>query len=245
MSESSLMKARSKAPPADTQMRGLNREAFPILRDTAYFDVAYKASAPDPVRAAVASYFDENQSSAGDKVTWARRIEKLRATAAMLIGAGADEIAFVKNASEGMNLFAHSIDFRPGENVVISDQEHAANLYPWTNLSRLDVEVRHVKSRDYTFSTDDIIALVDSRTRVVSLSLVCQVSGFIPDIAAVAEFCRPRGIKVFLDAMQAVGTIPIRVKELGIDGLATWHGRNFNGKLIRISRAENGFIDLP
>src|ERR1041385_745951 len=219
MSESSLIsKARSKAPLSDTQMHGLNREAFPILRDTVYFDVAYKASVPNPVRAAVASYFDENQSSAGDKVAWARRIEKLRASAAMLIGAGADEIAFIKNASEGMNLFAHSVDFQSGDNVVISDQEHAANLYPWTNLSRLGVEVRHVKSRDYTFSADDIIALIDSRTRVVSLSLVCQVSGFIPDIAAVAEFCRPRGIKIFLDAMQAVGTIPIRVKELGIDG---------------------------
>jgi selenocysteine lyase/cysteine desulfurase len=220
MSKSGLVsKVRSKV--TDTPMRGLNREAFPILRDGVYFDVAYKASVPDSVRAAVASYFDENQSSAGDKVAWARRIDKLRANSAKLIGASADEIAFVKNASEGINLFAHSVDFRSGDNVVISDQEHAANLYPWTNLSRRGVGVRHIKSKDYTFSTDDIIALIDSRTRVVALSLVCQVSGFIPDIAAIAEFCRPRGIRVFLDAMQAVGTIPVRVKELGIDGLAT------------------------
>jgi len=217
----SIVATHSKVAVTVAKMRGLNREAFPILRDNVYFDVAYKASVPASVRAAVMSYFDENQSSAGDKVAWARRIEKLRASAAKLIGANADEIAFVKNTSEGINLFVHSIDFRSGDNVVISDQEHAANLYPWTNLNRMGVEVRCVKSRDYTFNTDDIIALIDSRTRAVALSLVCQISGFIPDVAAVAEFCRPRGIKVFLDAMQAVGAIPVRVKELGIDGLAT------------------------
>ena len=213
--------AETGLKPTATLLRGLERDAFPILRDIAYCDVAYKASVPDTVRAAVASYFDENQSSAGDKVTLAQRVEKLRLNVARLIGSDADEIAFVKNASEGINLFAHSIDFQPGDNVVISDQEHAANLYPWLNLSGRGVEVRCVKSREYAFSVDDVIALIDSRTRVVALSLVCQVSGFIPYIAAITEFCRPKGIRVFLDAMQAVGTIPIQVKRLGIDGLTT------------------------
>lgn len=220
MNESaSLVEARAKA--GARLSHGLDREAFPILRDSAYCDVAYKASVPDPVRAAVASYFDENQSSGGDKVTLAQRVEVLRSNVARLIGSGVDEIAFVKNASEGINLFAHSVDFQSGDNVVISDQEHAANLYPWYNLSGRGVGVRCVNSRGYTFSADDVIALIDSRTRVVALSLVYQVSGFIPDIAAVVEFCRPKGIRVFLDAMQAVGSIPIRVKQLGIDGLTT------------------------
>jgi len=90
MSKSGLVsETRPKVPPTDARVRGLNREAFPILRDTVYFDVAYKASVPESVRVAVASYFDENQSSAGDKTLWARRIEKLRGSAAKLIGARA------------------------------------------------------------------------------------------------------------------------------------------------------------
>lgn len=205
----------------DSTETGLMREHFPILRDNVYYDVAYKASVPDQVRNAIIGYLDENQSTVGDKFRWAERIDRLRSNIARLIGGRANEIAFVKNASEGINLFAHSLLYRDGDNILISDQEHAANDYPWANLRRFGVEIRRIKSRGYRFGVDDIKPLVDSRTRAISLSLVCQVSGFVPDLAAISEFCRSRGVLVFVDAMQAVGAIRIRVEELGIHGLAS------------------------
>lgn len=207
--------------PHTTDIWSGYRNDFPILEHAVYYDVAYKASVPTQVRAAVSNYFEENQTTLGDKVAMADRINRLRGMVATLIGAQYCEIAFTKNASEGLNLLAHSISYREGDNVVISDQEHAANELPWLNLCRQGVEVRKIKSRNFQFTTDDVADLIDRRTRVLSLSSTCQVSGFSPDLRGISNLCRRRGVLLFVDAIQSLGVRRLRVDEMEIDGLAT------------------------
>ena len=197
------------------------RDQFPILSDSVYYDVAYKASVPNRVTEAVLGYFSDNQRMAGDRVALAAAIDDVRAKIAGLIGAGPSQVAFVKNASEGMNLLAHAISYRDGDNVVISDQEHPTNECPWLNLNRYGVEVRKVESREHRFGVEELAGLVDARTRVVSLSAVCQVSGFAPDLRAISAFCRRRGVLLYIDAIQALGARALRVDEISIDGLVT------------------------
>ncbi|MBI4540876.1 MAG: aminotransferase class V-fold PLP-dependent enzyme [Gemmatimonadetes bacterium] len=197
------------------------RDQFPVLRGGVYLDVAFKAAVPDPVVRAIAAFYAGVQHDGGDKGGWTRTVAAAREKIARLIAARPGEIAFVKNASEGMNLLAHGLRYSAGDNVIISDQEHETNEFPWTNLERRGLEVRRVPSRDLRFDIEDVAALVDSRTRVVSLAHVYPVSGFVPEVAAVGRLCRERGLYFFLDAVQSVGALSTDVRALGVHALAT------------------------
>jgi selenocysteine lyase/cysteine desulfurase len=88
------------------------------------------------------------------------------------------------------------------------------------NLSGRGVEVRRVPSRQGRIEIDDLVAALDTRTRVVSLSFVEFASGFRNDLAAVGALCQERGIRFFVDAIQGLGVLPLDVSRLGIDYLA-------------------------
>jgi selenocysteine lyase/cysteine desulfurase len=196
------------------------REQFPLLARCVYLDVAHKAPLSVAVRRAIDRFCAQALEGGGDRSAWAERVEATRAKIARLIRAEPDEIAFVKNASEGINLLAHSVPYTPGDNVIITDQEHEANDFPWVNLERRGVEVRRVKCRDYRFTVEDVERLSDDRTRVVSLSHVYPVSGFSPDVPAISRFCGERAVLLFLDVVQSAGAVPIDARVWGVDGMA-------------------------
>jgi len=153
------------------------------------------------------------------------RIASLREAAARLLGVteelgGASSIAIVPNTTFGLSLVAQGLDWRPGDVVVTTGSEFPANLTPWLDLARLGVEVRRVPTRDGAFTAEEVFAACDARTRLVSLSLVAYHTGFVAPAAAVGAFCRAGGIAFGLDAIQAVGAIPVDVAALGADFLS-------------------------
>lgn len=197
------------------------REQFPILRDTNYLDVAHKASVPNAVVDATREFYADVQATGGDKDRWNECVEDTRERVARLLNARPGQVAFQPNTSHGMNLLAHSMAFASGDNVVIGDQEHENNEFPWTHLSDRGLEVRRVESAGHRFEAGDVAALVDDRTRAVSLSHVYPASGFIPDLRAIGALCRERGAFLFVDAVQSLGAVPTDVADLHVDGLAT------------------------
>ena len=151
---------------------------------------------------------------------WETRCEAVRASFAYLVGAHTDEIAFVRNTSEGISLFAAGLDWQDGDNVIALADEYPANVYPWWGLRRHGVETRMVTRRDWRFSVDDIVPLVDDRTRVLAVSAVDWQSGFRANLAALGDFCRQRGVLFCVDAVQALGAVRVDVATTGIDCLA-------------------------
>jgi cysteine desulfurase / selenocysteine lyase len=139
---------------------------------------------------------------------------------ASFIGADADEIAFTKNTPEGLSFVAAGLPWRSGDNVVTSDLEFPANMYPWLNLRERGVEVREVRSQQGRLPPELLLEAMNASTRVLAISLVQFSSGFRANLAALAEICRPRGIFLVVDAMQAVGALPLDVHRLGVDFLA-------------------------
>jgi selenocysteine lyase/cysteine desulfurase len=137
-----------------------------------------------------------------------------------LIGAERGEIAFVKNTTEGLAIAANGLDWRPGDNVIVPDIEYPSNVYCCMNLERWGVEVRWLKNRDGRILNDDLRALIDSRTRLVSLSSVQFSNGFRHDIAGAGELCRSKGVLLCLDAIQWVGALHIDIASLPIDFMA-------------------------
>jgi selenocysteine lyase/cysteine desulfurase len=144
----------------------------------------------------------------------------VRRLAGQLLNADPLDIAFIKNTSEGIGIVAEGLLWQAGDNVVTTEDEYPANLYPWMNLAGRGVELRRVPSRDGRILLDDLRAALDERTRLVSLSFVEYASGFRNDLAAVGAMCREKGVLFFVDAIQGLGVLPLDVRSTPIDFLA-------------------------
>jgi selenocysteine lyase/cysteine desulfurase len=146
--------------------------------------------------------------------------QELRQALGQLINASPEEIAFVQNTAEGINIAAHAIPFQPGDNVIFCDMEYPANVYPWMNLERRGVEVRIIPHREGGLALDDLEEYVDERTRVVAVSSVEFLTGFRNDLKGIGELCKAKGIYFVVDAIQSLGVIPLDVRECQIDMLS-------------------------
>jgi len=197
------------------------RDEFPVTRRVVHFNHAGVAPASTRVARAVAAFVDEalDLDHTTDAV-WSERTEKVRAQFASLVGAQTDEIAFVKNTSEGLSLVAAGLDWKPGDNVIAPDGEYPSNIYPWLGLRRFGVETRLVRPARATWQVDDLRAAADARTRLVSLSFVDWQTGARTDPAPLGAWCRERGILFVVDGIQGVGALRLDVEAANIDCLA-------------------------
>ena len=196
------------------------REEFPITRN--YNFMNHAAAAPLSRRAADAArkYLAHAEANAYLRGRFFKHIERVRTQAAALINANADEIAFVKNTSEGLSFVANGLTWQSGDNVVTTNVEFPANIYPWQALRPLGVEVRMVLEEDGRIPLERVIEAIDPRTRVVSISSVQFASGFRTDLATLGEYCQSKGVFLCVDAIQSLGAFPIDVAGMKIDFLS-------------------------
>ncbi len=197
------------------------RDEFPITRN--YNFMNHAAVGPVSRRAADAArtYLARAEENAYLKSGFFKQVDRVRAQAGVLINAQPDEIAFVKNTSEGISLVANGLKWQTGDNVVITNVEFPANVYPWQALRPRGVEVRMVLEEDGRIPLERLIEAIDSRTRVVSISSVQFASGFRTDVATLGEYCQSKGVFLCVDAIQSLGAFPIDVKAMNIDFLAS------------------------
>ena len=214
------------------------RRDFPILKrrvgeyPLVYLDSANTSHKPRQVVDAVSSHYLEHNANVaramhtlGAEATAA--FEGARAKVASFIGAAsADEIVFTKNASEALNLAAHTLASRlkPGDEVVVSVMEHHSNLVPW----QLACQSSGATLRWFDITEEGRLdlakaereGLINEATRVVSLAWVSNVLGTVNPIARIAEWARSVGAVMVVDGSQGVPLRPSDVQALGIDLLA-------------------------
>jgi selenocysteine lyase/cysteine desulfurase len=197
------------------------RAEFPSAARLVHMNHAGISPLPRRVAAAIRTFADEATLLDGAVYkAWERRAQSVRAAAARLVGATADEIAFVRNTSEGLSLVASGLPWQAGDNVVAVADEFPSNVYPWFGLRRLGVETRLLARPHLRFSAGDVAAVIDARTRVVAVSAVDWQSGFRADLAALGELCHACGVVFVVDGIQAVGALQTDVAACGIDVLA-------------------------
>jgi cysteine desulfurase/selenocysteine lyase len=138
---------------------------------------------------------------------WEEDGEACRALFAGLVGARAEDVALLPALSAAAGLVAASLPARRGDNVVLIEDDFTSTLLPWRGLEARGVELR-------LRPINGILAAVDDRTALVAVSLVQSANGAVVDIASLAE----TGARVFVDATQAVGAIPVDVG--GVDYMA-------------------------
>jgi cysteine desulfurase/selenocysteine lyase len=198
------------------------RSHFPALERWTYMDISGRSVLSRETRAAIDTHLDDRMlNGATDKAQYFDLVERTRGRFAQLIGADAEEIAYAKNISEGLNMIATGIPWRAGDNVVLCPElEHPNNVYVWLNLRRLGVEVRTVPQRDGRVPVDELISKMDARTRVTTVSTVTFAPGFRTDVDALGKACRERDVLLLVDAAQSVGILHTDVRASNIDALA-------------------------
>jgi selenocysteine lyase/cysteine desulfurase len=194
---------------------------FPVVADYLYFNHA--GVSPLPARSADAAIRALQRSR--DEGAWQlRKWEELtfstRERFAAIVGGTPDEIAFVKNTSEGLSFVAAGFPWREGDNMVTSNVEYPSNIYPWLRLRTRNVEVRMVAAKDGRVHKEDLFAACDGKTRLIALSSVEFANGFRNDLSGIGEYCQRHGIFFCVDGIQSIGVLPMDVKAFGIDALS-------------------------
>lgn len=198
-------------------MSGVYRDLFPSTQNVTYFNHA--AVGPLSTRAYEAMERharDQRDYGALHWKEWYAEIDRLRNSAARLIGAQASEIAILKNTSEGLSFVAQGLEWREGDNVVTTALEFPSNWTPWKRLEERGVECRVAGLP----VVDEIDKVLDDRTRLVTVSSVAFHNGFAADLDAIGALCSERNVLFCVDAIQSVGVLPIDVRRSRIDFLA-------------------------
>jgi len=197
------------------------RKEFPIVNSYIYLDHAGVSPVSLRVKKEIEEFLVQATGEKGFEYSaWGERIEEIRVSCAELVGADYDEIAFVKNTSHGISIVASGLDWKEGDNVLVFEKEFSSNIYPWLNLKDRGVEVRFIPFKKKRILFEDIEALIDSRTRLITMSSVQSVNGFMIDLKRLGELCQQKKILFFVDAIQSLGAVPIDVKEINADFLS-------------------------
>lgn len=202
--------------------RDQRRRQFPNLEQGLYLNHAAVAPWPLCATRAVKQFADEN-SAAGPAAyrNWIKRENELRGQLASLTGAASvDDIALLKNTTEGISLVAWGIDWQPGDNIVLPADEFPSNRLPWLAQRDQGVELREVDIRAAQDAENALLEAMDGNTRLLSVSAVQWSDGFRLDLGRLGLACHAAHVLFFVDAIQQLGALPIDVETCHIDFLA-------------------------
>jgi selenocysteine lyase/cysteine desulfurase len=204
-----------------------NKEAFPVLREWDFFNHAGVCPLPKVAADAFRTYAAQAEAGAYLGTHWYADIEKLRMAAAQMMNAHRDEIAFVKNTSEGISIVANGLDWQWGDRIVTTNVEYPANVYPWMEVVRtrgaklVMVEEETDGNGARHVPVEKILKEADHpQTKIVTLSHVEYASGQRHDLAKIGAFCRENGKLFCVDAIQTLGVLPVDVQAMNIDYLS-------------------------
>jgi len=198
------------------------RKLFPVTRKYIYLNHAAVSPLALPVVEAMHGIIkDVSDNGVVNYQHWLKRYMEVRAMVAQLVNARPEQITFMRNTSDGLSAIANGYDWRAGDNLVTCNVEFPANIYPWLRLkAEVGIEVRMAEERDTRIDIDEMLSLVDERTRMISISFVEFASGFRFDLARIGKFCREREILFVVDAIQGLGALSLNVERDCIDAFA-------------------------
>ena len=209
------------------------RKDFPVLAEhvhgkpLVYLDSGASAQKPTSVLEAMdevyrTSYANVHRGAYYFSQHLTERYEGVRTKVASFLNAASDqEIVFTRNATEAINLVAHSFGNRlqPGDEVIISEMEHHANIVPWQLLGdRTGINLKVVPvADDGSFSLDAYEALLGPRTRLVAITHTSNVLGTVTPMKEIVRLAHKAGARVLVDGAQAVVHGKVDVRDLDAD----------------------------
>jgi cysteine desulfurase/selenocysteine lyase len=201
----------------------LRAEDFPTTAGFAYLDAASTGLLPERSRRRLEEWGRLRQRPLPSKDTLFAVFDEARALAARLVNASPDEIALTANTSYGLNVAARMLPLVPGDIVLLSDKEFPANVRPWQRLEQegVVVEIAPLTPEGWPDEERLVARLTDPRVKVLTVSLVQFANGYRVDLARLSAATRASGAFLVVDAIQALGQLPVDLAEVEVDILAT------------------------
>ena len=199
----------------------LLQQEFPVADNYLYLNHAGVGPWSSRTGAAVRQFAAQNvDMGARDYPAWVEVEQALRVSLARLVNAPSpDDIALLKNTSEALSVVAHGYPWKPGDNVVLSEEEFPSNRLVWESLAARGVTVRYVSLQDVPDPELALLAAADAQTRLLSVSTVQYASGLRMDLRRLGQGCHEKGIAFCVDAIQGLGVLPHDVQGMQIDFL--------------------------
>jgi len=144
-------------------------------------------------------------------------LDNIRTNGAKIFGCRTSEVGFGFNTTFGINLAAFGLPLKAGDEVLLSDVEFPANVYPWLELKSRGIKVKFLKSSNGFFDIDGFQKSINKKTRVLSLSFVQFFNGYRNDLETIGKICREHNLFFIVDAIQGAGAEPMQVNKWHVD----------------------------
>ena len=216
------MPSEARGDPAPGYDLGACRKQIPLLASCIPMNNCSQAPQTDITRAAAERYLDSWNRTGMDWDAWMVEVRLAKQAFATLVNASVDEIAVFSSVSEATSAVASALDFTGRRRtVVVTEAEFPTIGHVWLAQERRGARVAWVPVRDGTIDPADYDPLLDEETAVVSACHGSYVNGFTQDLAHLAARAHAHGALLYADAYQTLGTMPVDVKALGVDFLAS------------------------
>lgn len=221
------------------------REQFPMLNNKTmqghplvYLDNASTTFKPQCVIDATVKYYSEETANhhRGDYdllFNMDKKVQETRETVARFINSDSKEVVFTSGDTMSLNLIALSYGFqflKKGDEIILSENEHASDLLPWYEVSHLTgAVIKFIPlDKDGCLTVDNLKKIITNKTKVISVAQVSNVLGNVVDIKAFAKVAHENGAILVVDGAQSVPHMKVNFKDSDIDFL-TFSGHKMCG----------------
>jgi selenocysteine lyase/cysteine desulfurase len=195
------------------------RHFFPAATNYAYLNsAAVGPLSTVAIEAVNRQLRDVSEHGSEHYTQWLSVKSSARSLLASAMSVKPENLAFLRNTSDAFSVIANGIDWVKGDNIVSFEGEFPANYYPWRGVAdRYGVRLKLAKSTDGCFDHEELVGLIDSRTRLVSVSAVQFSSGFRADLKFIADAAHSVEALFGVDLIQSLGARAYDLESLGVD----------------------------
>jgi selenocysteine lyase/cysteine desulfurase len=214
------------------------REQFPLTRERAYLNTGGLGASPFVVIDAVTGKMAELEriSETGHSE---ELLLEIKGDAATLLGCDVEELAFVRNTTEGINIVANGLAFARGDEIITTTHEHVGNAFTWLALAKREGVVIRMFEPSVVSEEENlerIRALITKRTKLLSIPHAVTTTGLIMPVARIGALAREKRLWFFVDGAQTAGMFPFSLHDIGCDAYAT------SGHKWLLGPKETGFL---
>ena len=195
------------------------RQLFPATKNYVYLNSAAVSPMPSVAVEAVTSQLrDVSENGTINMQKWLDTKKRCRNLVAEMLKVQPEQIAFMRNTSDGFSTVANGLDWAEGDNIVTFAKEFPSNFYPWRRIrDTFGVELRVVPERGGRIDLDELIGLIDANTKLVAISAVQFNSGFRADLEKIGRAAQAVDALFAVDIIQAFGVIPFDLEAQFVD----------------------------
>lgn len=209
--------------PEDEQFWRFVRTQFPLTSERAYLNTGGLGASPYAVIDAVKAKMDELEQI-GETGRTEELWHDVKTAAATLLGCDATELAFTRNATEGINIVCNGLPLKRGDEIITTTHEHVGNVVPWLTLVKREgviVRLFEPSTNSAQENIDRIEKLVTQKTRLISVPHATTTTGQILPIKEISVLAKRHNAWLFVDGAQTAGMFPFSLHDLGCDAYAT------------------------